>query len=179
MAQKVETLNWKAKLQFHAKAAFGPMALVGLGAYAGFLQQIDSPKEWGQGAAGYDKRLASAAGAAGIHGVLAFGLDATLRQDPRYYRAGGTGFWRRTGHAVRGTILTHTDSGGETFSTWRIGSAYGEEFLSNLWYPRRLDTPGLGFEQGTIRLGFDLAANLGSEFWPDIRKKVFRRKAAP
>lgn len=179
MAQKFEPIDWKGKLAFHAKATYGPLALVGLGAYAGFLQLTNSPKEWGQGASGYDKRLASTAGAAGIHGVLAFGLDTALHQDPRYFRAGDGGFWRRTAHAIRGTILTRTDSGGETFSTWRIGSAYGEEFLSNLWYPRRLDNARLGFEQGTIRLGFDLAGNLGAEFWPDIKKNVFRRKVGP
>ena len=176
VAQTTDPLTWKAKLRFHANASFGPVALVGIGAYAGFLQEINSPKEWGQGASGYEKRLASTAGAVGIHGVLAFGLDTALHQDPRYYRLGEYSFWRRTGHAVRGTILTRTDSGHETFSTWRIGSAYGEEFLSNLWYPSRLDTPRLGFTQGTVRLGFDLLSNLGSEFWPDIKRDVFRRK---
>jgi hypothetical protein len=178
-AQAPAPLGWKGKLNFHANTTYGPLALAGLGAYAGFLQQINSPKEWGQGASGYEKRLASGVGAAGIHGVLAFGLDTALHQDPRYYRAGGEGFWRRAGHAVRGTILTRTDSGGETFSTWRVGSAYGEEFLSNLWYPSRLDTPRLGFTQGTMRLGFDLAGNLGAEFWPDIKRGVFRRKVGP
>lgn len=175
-AQTAYPLTWQGKLRFHANATFGPMALVGLGAYAGFLQERNSPKEWGQGSVGYEKRLASTAGAVGIHGILAFGLDAALHQDPRYYRLGDSGFWRRTGHALRGTILTRTDSGGETLSTWRIGSAYGEQFLSNLWYPARLDTPRRGFTQGTVRFGFDLLSNLGSEFWPDIKRDAFRRK---
>jgi hypothetical protein len=77
---------------------------------------------------------------------------------------------------MRGTILTHTDTGGETLSTWRIGSAYGSAFLSNQWYPGRLNTVRLGFAEGTLQLGFDLAGNLGSEFWPDIKRKVLRRK---
>src|ERR1035441_4801236 len=112
----------------------------------------------------------------GIRNALAFGLDSTLHQDPRYFRSGGAGFWRRSGHALRGTMLTRTDSGGETLSTWRIGSAYGSAFLSNLWYPARLNTVGLGMIQGSATLGFDLADNLRKEFWPDIRRKVFHRK---
>ena len=81
------------------------------------------------------------------------------------------------GHAIRGTILTRTDSGDETLSTWRIGSAYGSAFLSNLWRPDRVDTVRLGFIQGSIGLGFDLIGNLGSEFWPDIKRTMFHHEA--
>ena len=34
----------------------------------------------------------------------------------------------------------------------------------------------LGLEQGTTQIGFDLLANMGSEFWPDVKKKILRRK---
>jgi len=179
VAQPPEALDWQGKLQFHAENVYGPWALAGISAYAGFLQVIDSPKEWGQGGAAYGERLASTAGWAGIHGVLAFGLDSTLHEDPRYYRSLGTGFWRRSGHALRQTILTRTDAGGETISAWRIGSAYGAAFLSNLWYPDRLDTAREGFIDGSVTLGFGLVSNLGLEFWPDIKAKIFRRKVGP
>jgi hypothetical protein len=106
---------------------------------------------------------------------MAFGLDSTLHQDPRYYRSGGKGFWRRSGHALRGTMLTRTDSGRETLSTWRIGSAYGAAFLSNMWYPDRLNTVSLGLIEGSATLGLELVGNLGKEFWPDIKRKAFRR----
>ena len=179
MAQNPEPLDWNGKLRFHAKATYSPLAVAGFAAYAGVLQGLDAPEEWGQGGAAYGKRVASTAGWSAIHGALAFGLDSTLHQDPRYYRSLRSGFWRRTGHALRGTILTRTDSGGETLSTWRIGSAYGSMFLSNLWYPDRLNTVRLGFIQGTAGLGFDLLGNIGAEFWPDIKRSVFRRKVTP
>jgi hypothetical protein len=169
-------LTWRDKLHFQVKATYGPVAIVGLAAYAGVLQETNAPREWGQGGAAYAERFASAAGAAGIHGALAFGLGSALHQDPRYFRSGSGSFLHRAGHALRGTILTRTDSGGETFSTWRIGSAYGSAVLSNLWYPARLDNARLGFEQGSIRLGFDMAGNLGAEFWPDIKRAVFGKK---
>jgi hypothetical protein len=168
--------NNDQKLRFHLKNAFGPLALAGSAAYAGLLQIVDAPEEWGQSAGAYGKRFASTLGSAGIHGALAFGLDSTLHQDPRYFRLGTGTYWRRTLHAVRGTLLTRTDSGHETISTWRIGSAYGAAFLSNQWYPDRLNTVRLGFLQGSARLGFDLATNLASEFWLDIKTKVLHRK---
>src|ERR1019366_3055738 len=129
----------------------------------GFLQEIDFPREWGQGGVGYGKRLGSTLAYSGVRNVLGFGLDSALHQDPRYYRSGDGGFWRRTGHAFRGTILTHTDSGTETLATWRLGSAYGAAFISNEWHPDRINTVKLSLTQGSSQMGFDLLANLGSE----------------
>lgn len=175
LAQPVDSLDLRSKLRFHEQNVFGPWSMTGSAAYTGILQEMDSPKEWGQGAGAYGKRLASTFGSSAIHGALAFGLDSTLHQDPRYFRSNSAGFWRRAGHALRGTILTRTDSGGETLSTWRLGSAYGAAFLSNQWYPDRLNTVRLGVQQGSLRLAFDFASNLGSEFWPDLRRKILRR----
>lgn len=163
------------KLRYHAAGLWGPWSVGGTLAYAGLLQELNAPREWGYGWAAYGRRVASTEACGVIHGVLAFGLDSTLHQDPRYFRSERKGLWRRMAHAARDTILTHTDTGGETLSTWRLGSAYGAAFLSNLWYPDRLDTVRLGFEQGSLRVGFDLVSNLAAELWPDIKKKLRRR----
>src|ERR1017187_6706244 len=131
LGQTTEPLDVTGKLEYHAKCAFGPMSVLGDAAYAAILQADNAPLEWKQGAEAFGKRVGSRVAWSGIRNGLAFGLDSTLHQGPRYYRASGAGFWRRSGHALRETMLTHTDSGGETLSTWRIGSAYGSAFLSN------------------------------------------------
>lgn len=176
IAQELDPTGWQSKLRFHAVAAYGPSALAGSAIYAGFLQQTDFPREWGQGGVGYGRRLGSTLAYAGVRNVLGFGLDSTLHQDPRYHRSSDIGGWRRMKCAFRGTILTRTDSGTETLATWRLGSAYGAAFLSNEWYPDRLDTVKLGLLQGSTQIGFDLLANMGSEFWPDIKKTLLHRK---
>jgi len=176
LAQALLPMDATDKLNFHLQKSVGPLAILGDAAYAGILQEADTPTEWGQGGRGYGKRLASTAACSGMHSAMAFGLDAALHEDPRYFRSAGGGFWRRTGHAFRGTILTRTDHGTETISVWRFGSAYGAAYLSNQWYPGRLNTVALGFAEGSLQIGFDLASNLASEFWPDIKRMVFRRK---
>ena len=175
-AQSFEPLDVNGKLDYHVKQSVGPLAILGDAAYAGILQEADTPTEWGQGGSGYGKRFASTAACSGIHSTLAFGLDSALHEDPRYFRSAAGGFWHRAGHAFRGTILTHTDRGTETVSLWRFGSAYGAAYLSNQWYPGRLNTVALGFAEGSLQLGFDLVSNLASEFGPDVKRMVFRRK---
>ena len=176
LAQSFLPLDVTDKLDYHVKQTVGPLALVGDMAYAGILHEIDTPTEWGEGWSPYGRRLASTAACSGIHSAMAFGLDSALHEDPRYFRSDSGSFWHRTGHAFRGIILTHTDRGTETFSVWRFGSAYGAAYVSNQWYPGRLNTVSLGFAQGSLQLGFDLARNLASEFGPDIKRMVFRRK---
>jgi hypothetical protein len=176
ISEPVEPLDTMGKLNLHARNVGSPLALAESAAYAGILQGFNSPREWGQGPGAYGKRVASALGSSAIHGALAFGLDSTLHQDPRYFRSLQTGFLQRTAHAFRGTVLTRTDSGGETLSTWRLGSDYGAAFLSNEWYPDRLNTVRLGALEGSAHLAFDFASNLSLEFWPDVKRKILRRK---
>jgi hypothetical protein len=176
LSENLDPTGWPSKLRFHAVSAYGPAALAGSAVITSYLQGTDSPREWGQAGAGYGKRLGSTLAYSGIRNLLAFGLDSALHQDPRYYRSGDTGLWRRTKHAFRGTILTRTDSGRETLATWRFGSAYGVTFLSNEWYPGRLNTVKLSLAQGSTQIGFDLLSNLGAEFWPDVKNKLLRRK---
>jgi hypothetical protein len=176
LSEGLDPSGWRTKLEFHASSAYGPEALAGEAAYDSFLQEIDFPKEWGQGVLGYSERLGSSLAYGGIRNALGFGLDTVLHQDPRYHRAGDGGLWSRMKQVVRGTILAHKDSGKETLATWRLGSAYGAAFISNQWYPDRDNTLKLGLAEGSAQVGFDLLVNLGSEFWPDVKKKLLRRK---
>jgi hypothetical protein len=176
IAQTPATLDVSGKLRYHVNRTFSPGALATTGVKAGYSQWTHSPTEWGQGGAGYGKRVGSSIASSAVRAGLAFGLDSALHQDPRYYRSGSTGVWPRTKHALRGTILTRTDSGGETFSTWRIGSAYGAAFISEQWYPDRYHTVRHGFVGGSTRLGFDVLKNVIAEFWPDMKKKMSRLK---
>ena len=45
------------KLRYHARAIYGPFAVAGNLAYAGVLQELNAPKEWGYGWAAYGRRV--------------------------------------------------------------------------------------------------------------------------
>ena len=171
-----QPLSVSAKLRFHAEQTASPGFVVEMAAYAGALHWMDTPREWGQGGAAYGKRVASAAGATAIRNVFAFALDSTLHEDPRYRRSGHGNFFVRIGHAARETFVTRTDGGRTRFATWRFGSAVGAACLSNVWYPDRLNTFSSGMEQGAATIGLDLLGNVASEFWPDVKHIVLRRR---
>jgi hypothetical protein len=176
LAQPAMPMDVNDKFNYQIKRSFGLVALLGDMAYAGILQEADTPTEWGQGGSGYAKRFGSTVACSGVHGALVFGLDSTLHEDPRYFRSDGGGFWGRAGHAFRGTFLTRTDRGAETLSIWRLGSDYGAAYISNQWYPGRMNTVELGFSEGSLQLGFDLLSNLAAEFWPDVKHDMQRFK---
>ena len=84
IAQTPVVLDVSDKVRFHAETTFGPASIAISSVKAGYLQMADSPTEWGQGGDGYSRRLGSSVASSGIRAALAFGLDSTLHQDPRY-----------------------------------------------------------------------------------------------
>ena len=173
-AQSVQPLSVGGKFNLHAQATASPGFVAETAAYAGVLHWMNTPREWGQDAPAYGRRVASAAGATAIRNFFAFGLDATLGEDPRFQRSGHGRFFARTKHAALETFLTRTDRGTRRLATWRFGSAIGAAYLSNVWYPDRLNTVSSGLEQGAATIGLDLLGNIASEFWPDMKRKFFR-----
>jgi hypothetical protein len=175
-ARPVIALSVGDKLNYQIGQSIGPLALLGDAAYAGILQGLDTPTEWGQGGSGYGKRLGSTMACSGIHSALAFGLDSTLHEDPRYFRSGGGGFWRRTGHTFRGTILTHTDKELRPCPSGASAALTGlpicpTSCIRAASTRRASDSPRV-----SSQFGFDLARNLASEFGPDLKRKMRRQK---
>ena len=168
-------LTAREKLGYHWRQTVSPGFVVEMAAYAGVLHWMDTPSEWGQGAGPYGKRVASAVGATAIRNAFAFVLDSGLREDPRYRRSGHGSFFNRIGHAARETVVTRSDGGRTRFATWRFGSAVGAAYLSNVWYPDRLNTVSSGLEQGAATIGLDLLGNIAGEFWPDLKHSILRR----
>ena len=58
-------------------------------------QWRDSPPEWEQGIAGYGRRYGSKTGTRTAENGIGFLTAAVLHQDPRYFRSGEAGGWRK------------------------------------------------------------------------------------
>lgn len=105
-------------------------------------------------------------------------IPTLTHEDPRYYTLGKSGFFQRTYYAVSRTVITKNDAGGEEFNISEIGGNATEATLSNFYYPseeRGFNKTAKNFATQTV---ITAGANVLKEFWPDIRKNVFRLKDA-
>lgn len=164
----------RAKFDYRVVQSFGLRGFMGAAVGAAIGQAHDTPHEWGQGVEGYATRYASGFGANLSRQTIAFGIEAALHEDPRYFPSEEKGFRRRMRNALLQTVVARTDSGHHTFAWARMGSAFAAGELTNAWSPPSTDTPGRGAVRGCITLAGDLAYNVLQEFVPFVRPRGLR-----
>lgn len=164
-------LSASEKFRYHGVRVVEPREFLRCAIAAGLQQIQDNPHEWGQGAEGYAKRYGSAYGYNAVRQSVAFALDTTFHQDPRYFRSQKPDVGGRVRDAVLQTLVSHTDSGHRTFALWRVGSALAAGLVANTWQPKSLRDSSDAVTRSAISLGTDTASNVFREFWPDLKKR--------
>jgi hypothetical protein len=168
-------LSLRHKAYLFGWRSIAPSAWIKSGVAAAIAQARNSPEEWEGGTRGYGIRYGHRMLNRGVESGIGFGVAALLHQDGRYYRKPSAGFGKRILHSVSQAVVTHTDSGGMSFSAWRFAGNYGAQFISNAWRPESQRDVGETLLRGTLSVGYDGASNLFKEFWPDIRRKIFKK----
>jgi hypothetical protein len=144
---------------------------------AGQAMALNSDPELGHGAAGYGRYYwrTFVDGVSGTFFTEAI-VPALTHEDPRYYTLGKGGFFHRSGYAISHSFVTKTDSGSTSFNWSEVGGNGMEAALANLYYPPQ----ERGLSQTALNWGTQMESavlnHFFQEFWPDIRKKVFRQK---
>jgi hypothetical protein len=138
---------------------------------------LNSDPELGRGMAGYARYYwrAFADGVSGTFFTEAI-VPVVTHEDPRYFTLGHGGLLRRMGYSLSRTVITKTDSGGTTFNWSEVAGNALEATLSNAYYPPQ----ERGLHQTLRDWGTQMESaalnNVAKEFWPDIRRDVFRQK---
>ncbi len=147
------------------------------GILAGQAMLLNSDPELGHGIAGYGRYYwrTFADGVSGTFFTEAI-VPSIMHEDPRYYTMEQGGFFHRTGYAISRAFLTKTDSGRTRFNFSEVVGNALEAGLSNAYYPPE----ERGLSQTARNWGTQMESavlnHIFQEFWPDIRRKVFRRK---
>jgi hypothetical protein len=167
------------KFHLFVKGTVDPFNWAAIGVQAGISQAQNSFPQYGQGAAGYGKRFGAALADSTSSGLFAnFVYPVLLKEDPRYFRSGEGTIKRRIGYSLAQEFVGHKDSGGRTVNWSNILGGFSAGGLSNLYYPSNDRGFSLTMSRVGISFLYGSAGGIVSEFWPDIDRAVFHRKAA-
>jgi len=159
-----------ATLGGYIKREAGVKHVVMAGAGAALNQANDTPSEWGQGVAGFGRRIASAFGKHIVHKTIQYPVSKLLHEELFYQRSNKQGFMPRMTYALESTVITHkTNTEQRTIAVGELSGAFGSGLISRLWQPASVRSVGMGFASGAITLGVDAGMNEVKEFWPEIR----------
>ena len=176
-AKQIPPLTAGQKFKLVALGTFDPVEYPYVGTLALIDQAEDTDPSYGQGLKGYAKRYGAAFADTTIENFMVGAVFPTLlREDPRYYQSGKGGFWHRAGYAALRIFITHTDSGKTQFnySEW-AGSAVAAA-LSNTYHPPHDRTALNSANIWVTQLWGDAVSYELKEFWPDIKRKLLRKK---
>ncbi len=164
----------KQKFTIGVKDSFDYPLVLLAGAIAGFGQLTNQNPSFGQGLAGYGRRLGTSYADQAMGNMFTEAIyPSLLREDPRYFRRGHGSIGSRTWYALTRVMVTRTDSGGRrfNFSEW-IGNATAVA-ISNSYYPDNR-TAGANIGKLCQQVGTDAVSQVLKEFWPDIKRKLHK-----
>jgi hypothetical protein len=176
-AKTITPISAHEKFKLVAQGAFDPYEFATVGVLAGIGQATNDDPSWGQGMKGYGKRYAADFGDQVIGNFMVGAVMPSLfHQDPRYFQSGKGSFWHRAGYALSRIVVTRGDSGAKEFNVSEIGGTGIGAAISNWYHPASDRTFGQTGSTWATQIGVDAFGYELKEFWPDIRRKVFRKK---
>ena len=192
-AHNLPPLTTGQKFKVVAQGSFDPIQIVWYAALSGISQAENSEPGFGQGWAAYGKRYGAYAADGTIENFFVGAImPSILSQDPRYFQMGHGGFFHRSGYAISRIFWTRTDAGGSQFNYSEIVGAAVASAISTYSYhphPGYHPIPGqyvpyvasdrtwknTASVWGT-QVGYDTLTLVIKEFWPDIRRRLLKKR---
>lgn len=196
-AGKLPPMSTKDKFKVVALGTFDYVEYPWWGVLAAIDQANRSEPGYGQGWVGYAKRYGATMGDSTIENFMVGAVfPSVLHQDPRFYQSGKGRFTSRSLYAVSRIFITRSDSGRAQFNYSEIfGSAVAAGISTYTYHPRstyistptnpHLFVPSDRTFSNTVsvwgtQVGLDTVTILVKEFWPDVHRKLSKkRQTAP
>jgi hypothetical protein len=175
---QVPPLTAKEKFTVVIRSSFDPVQLPWYAFLAGISQAQNSEAGFGQGAAGYGKRLGAYAADGTIENFMTGAiLPCLLHQDPRYFQSGKGTFLHRAAYSVSRILITRADSGHQQFNFSEVfGSALASGISTYSYHPHADRTLENTAQVWGTQVGYDTIVLVVREFWPDVRRKLSKRR---
>ena len=166
----------KQKLHIAIEDSFDWPVFPTAAAFAGLYQIENQNPSFGQGVKGYAQRFGTAYGDQMIENMMVEALVPVLsHQDPRCFRRGEGPVLSRAWYAVTRIVISKTDSGKNAFNISEWGGNSAAVAISNAYYPDTR-TVSDNAQRLLIACGTDAFDNVLKEFWPDVKRKFFKKK---
>jgi len=167
------TLEAKDKFLLLVHDTFDPVTFFDAAYNAGIGQADNRNPSFGQGAAGYGKRVgAGVVGQASSEFFKDFAYPTVFSEGPRYYRLARGEKGKRLLHAAGHVFIAHREDGAHMFNFAEWLGTSSAITLSNVYHPDNKR----GFSPTAVRLGFsvldDSSVDVLHEFWPEIARKL-------
>jgi hypothetical protein len=168
-AARPQTPSARERFHRYVADAFGPAALLAAGIAAATDQPVNAPPEWKQGAAGFERRMASRFGQFAVAETARYGLAAAFDLDTRYRGCECRGALPRLGHALLSSVTARAADGRRAVSLPDLVAPYaGGLAAASAWYPSRFG-PKDGVRMGTWAFGIHAGVSIVREFLPRRR----------
>jgi len=174
-SEEIKPLTPAQKMKVSFDDSFDPSAFLVAGIFAGISMAERQYTSFGTGAQGFGKYYGGAFADQAIGNIMTEGLlPVALHQDPRYFVKGTGGFWKRTGYSISREFVTRGDDGRNHFNTSELAGNAVAAGISNFYYPASDRSFGNTADKWGQQIALDAFFNVTKEFWPDVRKKLFR-----
>jgi hypothetical protein len=165
------------RFKWFVKSTVGPSSLFLYGPLSAALgTATNSPEEYGPHWAGLGKRYGMRLTGVSTGNAMEASLGAIWGEDPRYFRSPNRAFEARVEYVISSTFAAPGRAGRFRPAYARFAGNVGNNFLSNTW---RTDSEA-DAGHAALRCLYGVLGKMGSnafiEFWPDVRKRVFKKK---
>src|SRR5262245_15019131 len=170
-----EPISGKQRIEWAALQTFGPESLM-VGVWtAGLGTARNKPFEYGPHWEGFGKRYAMRFSGVAASNTIEAGLGALWGEDPRYVRNGNLPFKKRIGNVLLYSFASRNREGKLMPAYARYIAIPGNNFLANTWRVSSEATTSDALARTGYGVLAEISGNAWNEFWPDVRRKVFRK----
>jgi hypothetical protein len=162
-------------LRWFLTSTIGPAHMAGVAFVSAGGTAVNRPWEYGPHWRGFGDRFGMGMIGSAAGNAIETGVGLGLREDPRYFRVPQQAFKTRVGNVTRLTFLARNESGKPAPAYARYIGIVGSNFLSNTWRVHSEANVKDALLRSSEGFGGRMAANAFTEFWPDVKRRVFRK----
>jgi len=170
-----QPITGSQRVQWAVFETFGPQSLM-IGTFTAAVGTgRDSPAEYGPHWDGFLKRYGMRFTGVAASNAIEGGLGALWGEDPRYVRNQNLPFKRRIGNIFLLSFTARNRQGKLMPAYARYIAIPGNNFLSNTWRVSGESTTSAALARTGYGVLSKIAGNAWSEFWPDVKRLVFKK----